>query len=286
MDSTPSPPFLERFKYPIFLLIGLAILIGSALILWRKPAPVTIEVLPPEPTAIPSATPTPGPYLIYLTGAVASPETMVTVDYDSRVFHALDAAGGVAENADLARVNLAQKLEDGDQIHVPTRVSTDVETAANSNDTPTPLMITATPGMVLVYVVGEVLQPETMVTLPMLSRVEDAIKAVGGPTENADMSRVNLSQILNDGDQIYVPPLEGQGEEIQLPTPNHAPLVHINHATLEELDTLPGVGPALAQAIIDYRTDHGPFNSLEELDNVSGIGPATLDNLRDLVVFD
>ena len=63
-------------------------------------------------------------------------------------------------------------------------------------------------------------------------------------------------------------------------------LVHVNSATLEELDTLPGIGPSLAQAIIDYRTENGPFTSLADLDNVSGIGPAKLDALRDLVVFD
>lgn len=282
MSEAAPPPFLERFKYPIFLLIGLAILIGSALVLWRKPAPVTIEVRPPEPTAIPTATPTPGPYLIYLTGAVMTPEIVITVNYDSRVFQALEAGGGVAENADLSRVNLAQKLADGDHIHVPTQET--IPISIDRELQPTPWLITTTPGIIMVYVTGEVRQPEIMVTLPALSRVKDAIDAAGGATENADLSRVNLSMILNDGDLVYVPPLEG--EAIETPTPNHAPLVHVNYATAEELETLPGIGPALAQAIIDHRTEYGPFNSLADLDNVPGIGPAKLEGIRDLVVFD
>jgi competence protein ComEA len=136
----------------------------------------------------------------------------------------------------------------------------------------------------VIYVTGEVQNPESVVTLAAGSRVQDAIQAAGGTTDNADLERVNLTQILNDGDLVYVPPLIGDG--IQTPTPNHAPLVHINSATLEELDTLPGVGPALAQAIIDYRTEHGPFTSLADLDNVDGVGPAKLEDWQTLIMFD
>jgi len=63
-------------------------------------------------------------------------------------------------------------------------------------------------------------------------------------------------------------------------------LVHINDATLEELQTLPGIGPSLAQAIVDYRTEHGPFMRLEDLDAVPGLGPAKLEALRELIAFD
>jgi competence protein ComEA len=217
--------------------------------------------------------------MVYVTGAVARPETVVTLTFGSRVLHALEAAGGALENANLERVNLAQVLNDGDQVHVPTREpGTEAEFAVPIQ------VVTSTQGVYTVYVTGEVAHPQTMVSLPSGSRVEDAINAAGGATGNADLSRVNLSQMLNDGDQVHIPPLVG--DDIQTPTPNHLPLVHINSATLEELDTLPGIGPSLAQAIIDYRTDDGPFRSLDDLDNVSGIGPATLEDIRDLVVFD
>jgi competence protein ComEA len=203
---------------------------------------------------------------------------VITLDYGSRVLHAVEAAGGPLDNANLERVNLAQILEDGDQINVPTRTADDIAPTAIIQQ------ITSTPGVNVIYVTGEVQNPESVVTLAAGSRVQDAIQAAGGTTDNADLERVNLTQILNDGDLVYVPPLIG--DEIQTPTPNHAPLVHINSATLQELDTLPGVGPALAQAIIDYRTEHGPFTSLADLDNVDGVGPAKLEDWQTLIVFD
>jgi len=286
--KTPTPehlPLLERFKYPLFAVIAVAIVSGVAVLLLKKPAPTTITVLPPKPTPIPSstpipsATPTPGPYLVYVTGAVASPESVVSVPFGSRVLDAIRAAGGPRDNADLERVNLAQVLNDGDQVHVPTRApGTEEERPALV------LIVTATPGTCTVYVTGEVNHPETLVSLPGGSRVEDAIRAAGGATGAADLARVNLGQILNDGDLVYVPPLAG--ESVQTPTPNHPPLVHVNSATLEELTTLPGIGPTLAQAIIDYRTQNGPFQSLADLDNVPGLGPTKLEAIRDQVVFD
>jgi competence protein ComEA len=142
---------------------------------------------------------------------------------------------------------------------------------------------TATPAPITVYVTGAVMQPESLVTLPAGSRVQDAIEAAGGVTENADMERVNLAQILRDGDQVHVPQV---GTETVLPTPNGGGVVRINIATLEELDTLPGVGPALAQAIIDYREANGPFADMAALDEVSGVGPSLLEELEGLVAFD
>lgn len=140
----------------------------------------------------------------------------------------------------------------------------------------------ATPGPITVYVTGAVNQPESMIELPDSSRAQDAITAAGGATDNADLERVNLAQILRDGDQVHVPAI---GVEAALPTPGDS-RVAINTASVEELATLPGIGPALAQRIIDHREAFGPFADLAALDEVSGIGPALLDGLRDLVVFD
>jgi competence protein ComEA len=282
--DTTHMPLLERYKYVVFVIIAAALLAGVIALIWQRPDPTTITVNPPAPTPIPSITPTPtstatpGPYMVYVTGAVTAPEAVITLDYGSRVLDALDAAGGALPNADLERVNLAQVLEDGDQVHVPTR------DAPGTAAPPVVQLVTSTPGTMTVYVVGEVARPQEMLTVPAGSRVEDAITAAGGATDNADLAQVNLSQRLNDGDYIYVPPLEGA--TFPTPTPNRPPVIHINTASVEELDDLPGIGPALAQAIIDYRTENGPFRSLEDLDNVPGIGPSKLEAIRDLVVFD
>jgi len=163
--------------------------------------------------------------------------------------------------------------------------------------TSTPLP-TSTPEPILVYITGAVNQPETTIELPHDSRVMDAISAAGGFTDNANQTLVNIAGILRDGDQIHVPEIitveqpqtdNTDTESVtaeQLPTPSGGNVIYVNTATLEELQALPGVGPAMAQRIIDYRTENGPFTQLDDLDNVSGIGPATLENLQDLIAFD
>ena len=142
---------------------------------------------------------------------------------------------------------------------------------------------TATPPPIQVYITGAVAAPETVVSLPAGSRVQDALSAAGGVTDNADLERVNPAGILRDGDQIHVPVI---GETVRIATPVGGDLVRVNTATQEELETLPGVGPALAQRIIDYREANGPFADLEALDGVSGIGPRMLEELEALIVFD
>jgi competence protein ComEA len=145
---------------------------------------------------------------------------------------------------------------------------------------------TSTPSPITIYVTGAVSQPETTLSLPAGSRVEEALEMVGGVIENADLERVNLAQILRDGDQIHVPELN-ESDEIALPTPSGGiAIVYVNSATLEELMTLPGVGEVTAQRIIDYRTANGAFADMAALDNVSGIGPAMLENLEGLIAFD
>jgi competence protein ComEA len=147
----------------------------------------------------------------------------------------------------------------------------------------------ATPGPIEVYVTGAVGNPGVLVTIPYESRARDAIDMAGGLTEDADLERVNLAQILRDGDQVHVfsvnDVIAGEGEVV-LATPSDAGIVYINSASAEELDVLPGVGPALASRIIAYREENGPFASLEDLDNVSGIGPSTLEAIAPMVSFE
>lgn len=144
---------------------------------------------------------------------------------------------------------------------------------------------TATHEPILVYITGAVNNPQITVTLPYGSRVQDAIDAAGGLTEDADLERVNLAGIVRDGDQVHVASIGENTEEI-LPTASGGGIVFINSATLEELMTLPNIGAATAQAIIDYREANGRFESLEDLDNVEGIGPATLEELEPLISFE
>lgn len=154
--------------------------------------------------------------------------------------------------------------------------------------TPAP---TDTPSPITVYITGEVNEPQSTLTLPFGSRVQDVIDAAGGVTDDADLDRVNLAGIVRDGDQIDVPSLADSAEDTDsaaeaLPTPSGGEVIFINTATLAELQTLPGIGEATAQAIIDYRTENGNFTGIEDLDNVSGIGPATLETLEPLISFE
>jgi competence protein ComEA len=105
-----------------------------------------------------------------------------------------------------------------------------------------------------------------------------------GRRGGAALELVNLASPLADGQQVVVP-VRG-GEVASADSPTGAPTaerVHLNTATLEELDTLPGIGPVTAQGILDYRTEHGAFSSVEELDAVPGIGPTRLAELVELV---
>jgi competence protein ComEA len=108
------------------------------------------------------------------------------------------------------------------------------------------------------------------------------VARAGGATRRADLSLINLAAPLADGTQVVVPVKAPAGGTATGGATAPAGPVHLNIATLEQLDTLPGVGPVTAQKILDYRQKHGAFSSLEELDAIPGIGPARIEQLRDV----
>jgi competence protein ComEA len=139
---------------------------------------------------------------------------------------------------------------------------------------------------IVISVVGRVARPG-LVTLPEGARVADALDATGGPSRGSHLGGLNLARRLSDGEQIYVgvpapPTMEpaGTGSSGQ---PGTGP-VDLNSASVAALDTLPGVGPVTAQRILDWRTQHGRFESVDQLRDVDGIGPARFATLKDLVV--
>ena len=130
--------------------------------------------------------------------------------------------------------------------------------------------------VVVVDVVGAVREPGVY-RFADGARVQDAVQRAR-PTAGADLAGLNLAERLADGEQVVVPK-RGAGGTIAGGSGVAAPgsdIVHLNSATLEELETLDGIGPSLAQRIIDYRSQHGGFRSLEQLDDVSGFGPARM----------
>jgi competence protein ComEA len=138
---------------------------------------------------------------------------------------------------------------------------------------------------VVVSVVGLVARPG-LVTLPSGARVADAVQAAGGLLPGTDPAVVNLAALVTDGAQIAVGvPGDGTGAEAAGDTAAGAGTgrVDLNSATAGELDSLPGIGPVLAQRIVDHRTRNGPFRTVDQLDDVPGIGPAIAAELAELV---
>jgi competence protein ComEA len=156
---------------------------------------------------------------------------------------------------------------------------------------PVTLLPQPTPSPLLVYVTGAVEKPGVY-ELPLNSRLQNAIELAGGLMPDADITAINMAEKVNDGQKIFVP-LVG---EITDPSPSAseksgaaaaAPSgpININTANAEELDTLPGIGPAKAAAIIEFRNANGPFESLEDLLEVPGIGEKICEDIQDLITI-
>jgi competence protein ComEA len=110
--------------------------------------------------------------------------------------------------------------------------------------------------------------------------VTDALQRAGGPASGALVDSVNLAARLADGQQVVIPEASPAGVSAPLAGAADAP-ISLGTATVEELDTIEGIGPVTAQDIVDYRDEHGGLASVEQLDQISGIGPATMEALRD-----
>lgn len=160
--------------------------------------------------------------------------------------------------------------------------------------------------VLVVHATGAVVKPSVL-HLPPGSRVDDAIKAAGGPTADADLEDVNMAARLVDGTQVFVPHKGKPGEPAQVVEAYRGGVVETTYskkqtgrsgheqggkkeppsqpislstATAEQLESVPGIGPATAQKILDYRQSHGGFTSIDELLAVKGIGPKKLDEMR------
>jgi competence protein ComEA len=128
----------------------------------------------------------------------------------------------------------------------------------------------------VVHVAGAVADPGVY-RLAAGSRVTDAVARAGGATAGAAVDGINLAAPVADGQQVVVP--GGPGAQGEGAAAGEGP-ISLGTATVEELDTIEGIGPVTAQSIVDYRDEHGGFSSVEELDEISGIGPATMEALR------
>lgn len=154
---------------------------------------------------------------------------------------------------------------------------------------------TATPGPIQVYVSGAVARPGVY-AIPWDSRVEQAVHAAGGAVLDADLVRINLAQRVYDEQQIYVPYKDELATPV-LPTAiprllssqmSSAPeqKLNINTASASELETLPGIGPTLAQRILDYRRTNGPFQRPEDITKVKGIGEGIFTQIKGLITVE
>ena len=170
-------------------------------------------------------------------------------------------------------------------------------TSPSEQSNPSASSLSNSPAEIVVHVAGAVQSPGVY-RLSLGARVLEAIEKAGGATERADIHRLNLAAKVRDGQQITVPEQRRttsssvganqppfRSSASNPPTPEQKLLIDLNVATLEQLQTLPRIGPVIAQRIIEYRETHGPFSSADDLTKVRGIGDKTLEKIRHLVVI-
>jgi len=142
---------------------------------------------------------------------------------------------------------------------------------------------------IIIHITGAV-KTGGVIQLSEGDRIIDAIDKAGGITEDADLSKVNLAYVLEDGQKVYIPSLQdeeiiktvtdGSGDDVIVDGDSASKTVNINRANQTELETLSGIGPSTALKIIEYRKEHGNFKKIEDLLNVPGIGQAKFDAIK------
>ena len=150
---------------------------------------------------------------------------------------------------------------------------------SESNAVPVITPITVVEPEIFVDVTGAVNKPGVY-TLKGKSRVIDAIKAAGDSAPGADLSTINLARIVNDGEQIYVDSTVVNASGVRASKSIHTGPININRATARQLDALDGIGPVIAQRIVDYRKANGSFVTIDDLQKVSGIGAAKFAQIK------
>lgn len=165
-----------------------------------------------------------------------------------------------------------------------------IENANNSSN----LLENSYSSTITIYICGAV-KNSRVVTLNENSRICDAIDAVGGLNDDADLTTINLAYVLEDGEKIYIPT---KGEEIIEEASSISDLssssasnsiknnkININKATQTELEAIPGIGPSTALKILNYRNQNGKFSSIEDIKNVSGIGDKKFEKIKDYITI-
>ena len=192
---------------------------------------------------------------------------------------------------DLDDILLGESINDSDNNLIQKSES---KANLNTNEEDTNSIVEEEIPKIAIHIIGEV-KNEGLIYLPEGSRVADAIQEVGGETKEADLSQVNLAYELQDGQKLYIP---NKNEKIEAYIINEngnngveseeleeggKKKVNINTATQNELDELPGIGPVIAQRIIEYREENGDFQKIEDLQNVKGIGDAKYEEIKESV---
>lgn len=259
---------LPHSRYTLTVAVGglcvlLLLVVAGTLLRRRMPPPPPLPVVAapalapasnaPPPSAVPPVTPVPAraPIVVHVVGCVRKPGVYSFAE-GARVCDAVQRAGGAKPQADLEAVNLAARLEDGKQLYVPRKQpATPAQTARRTPAPPARATTFWTPPAAVK------LEPIPPGRMPL------ARPAAGSPAPPAEE-----------------PGEEARPEKIRSPEEGR---VNINRADAAELQRLPGVGVVTAQAILEYRAQHGPFQSVEQLLEVRGIGEKRLAKLRDLV---
>jgi competence protein ComEA len=177
----------------------------------------------------------------------------------------------------------AIELQDGDLLELDASTLDNEPAASQQPDART----TPIAEYVIVYISGAVLHPDVY-QLPPDARVKDVVLAAGGLTEDAAAEQINLAERIADAQHIHIP---SQNEAAAAPaaepagasTASEDALLNINTASAADIEDLPGIGPAFAQRIVEYRTANGPFQSVEDLQKVKGIGPALFEDIAPLI---